>query len=99
MHAQNSRAFGHGKRSKRQTAVQPLAYRAVQGQHYHALARNTDQQRPTKGVQGFHMFKEAQIVLKRLGKAKPGIKDDLIGSDSRLGALSDPFSKKSTHFT
>ena len=31
----------------------------IQRQTYHALARNPNQQRATKGMQGFHMLEQA----------------------------------------
>src|SRR5450830_245762 len=58
VHAQDARTLGHSKCRKRQPTIKPLAQRTIQRLTYHALARNADQQRPTQGMQGFHMFEQ-----------------------------------------
>src|SRR5450830_1711774 len=98
MHTQDARTLGHSKCRKRQPTIKPIAHRTIQRLTYHALARNADQQRPTQGMQGFHMFEQTQIVLQGLGEAKPRIEEDLVSSDPCCGALSNAISQEPTYF-
>src|SRR5690606_40840481 len=70
MNPNDASPLGHRQGCQGQAAVKPLWDLTAQCLTNHCLARDTYQHRTTELVQVGHVFKQAQVMLKRLGKAE-----------------------------